>query len=335
VSVRVEGGEFFTLLGPSGCGKTTLLRLIAGFEPTSAGEIRLAGEPVQALPPHRRPVNTVFQSYALFPHLTVERNVAFGLEMRRVPRAEAAREVGRALEMVRLSGLERRFPRELSGGQQQRVALARALANRPRVLLLDEPLSALDLKLRKEMQLELKRLQADTGITFVFVTHDQEEALAMSDRVAVMDRGRVLQVGRPADIYDRPASRFVADFIGDTDLIEARCVRRVGREGAVFRTAGGGELAVHEAPGVEPGQAVTLAIRPERVEPVLEGEGLPATLRTVVFLGSDSILHASLADGTMVRARLQNRGRVNGADLREGAPLRLRFPSEALRVLAD
>jgi spermidine/putrescine transport system ATP-binding protein len=288
------------------------------------------------LPPYRRPVNTVFQSYALFPHLTVERNVAFGLEMRRVPRAEAARDVGLALEMVRLSGLERRYPRELSGGQQQRVALARALANRPRVLLLDEPLSALDLKLRKEMQLELKRLQADTGITFVFVTHDQEEALAMSDRVAVMDRGRVLQVGRPADVYDRPASRFVADFIGETDFLPARCVRSGPNGGAVFAAAGGAELAVREAPpGVRPGQVVTLAIRPERVEPAADGEGLPATLHTVVFLGSDSILHARLDDGTIVRARLQNRGRANGADLREGAPLRLRFPPDALRVLAD
>ena len=307
VSVAVGGNEFFTLLGPSGCGKTTLLRLVAGFEEPDAGRIRLAGEPIDHLPPFRRPVNTVFQSYALFPHLTVARNVAFGLEMQRRSRAEIEDGVRRSLALVRLESLGGRYPRQLSGGQQQRVALARALANRPRVLLLDEPLSALDLKLRKEMQLELKRLQTETGITFLFVTHDQEEALTMSDRIAVMDQGRVLQVGRPADIYDRPASRFVADFIGETDLLEGIAEGPVNG-GMRFRLAGGGELVAAEADGLAPGDRATLAFRPERVDLLPPGEGgIQAEVTAAVYTGTDTIAHLTLAGGTPIRARLQNR----------------------------
>src|SRR5579871_4854188 len=210
VSIAIRQNEFFTLLGPSGCGKTTLLRLIAGFEQPTAGEILLHGKPVEHLPPYQRAVNTVFQSYALFPHMTVAQNIGFGLEMQGRPAAERARRVEEMLALVKLAGLAARRPSQLWGGQQQRVALARALANRPKVLLLDEPLSALDLKLRKEMQIELKRLQHETGITFIFVTHDQEEALTMSDRIAVMNTGRVQQIGTPEEIYDNPTNRFVA-----------------------------------------------------------------------------------------------------------------------------
>src|SRR6476659_2966020 len=219
LSLELLGGEFFTLLGPSGCGKTTTLRMIAGFEQPSEGQIRIEGADVAGLPPHRRPTNTVFQSYALFPHLSVQDNVAFGLKRKRVPRAEIGRRVEAELERVGLSTEARRRPAQLSGGQQQRVALARALVNLPKVLLLDEPLGALDLKLRKEMQLELKALQREVGITFVYVTHDQEEALTMSDRIAVMNRGRVEQVGDPEQVYERPATTFVAGFIGVSNLL--------------------------------------------------------------------------------------------------------------------
>jgi spermidine/putrescine transport system ATP-binding protein len=221
VSLDIRGNEFFTLLGPSGCGKTTLLRLIAGLEIADAGRIMLDGSDIAPLPPYERPVNTVFQSYALFPHMTVAENIAFGLRMRKRPGDETQRAVAEALALVRMEAQAARKPGELSGGQQQRVALARALVNRPKILLLDESLSALDYKLRKEMQLELKRLQRDTGITFVFVTHDQDEALSMSDRIAVMDKGKLAQLGSPEDIYRRPATRFVAGFIGICNFVKA------------------------------------------------------------------------------------------------------------------
>jgi len=224
VSLEIKEGEFFSLLGPSGCGKTTSLRLIAGFELPTEGKVLISGEAMGQIPAYQRPVNTVFQSYALFPHMSVHQNVAFGLEMQHLSKGEIRRRVGEALDMVRLPGLELRRPKQLSGGQQQRVALARALVNRPKVLLLDEPLGALDLKLRKAMQLELKMLQHQVGITFIYVTHDQDEALTMSDRIAVMDHGLVLQVGTPHEIYERPAARFVADFIGETNLIPGQIV---------------------------------------------------------------------------------------------------------------
>src|SRR5215467_10863062 len=237
VSLAIRSNEFFTLLGPSGCGKTTLLRLIAGFEMQDSGTIAVEGKSLDGLPPYRRPVNTVFQSYAVFPHLTVAENVAFGLDMTRHPRAEIEARVKEMLGLVKLEGLESRKPAQLSGGQQQRVALARALANKPRVLLLDEPLSALDLKLRTEMQLELKRLQHEIGVTFVFVTHDQHEALTMSDRIAVMRAGHILQVGTPEEIYEHPTARFVADFIGETNLLDATRIAT-----ARFRLASGVEV---------------------------------------------------------------------------------------------
>ncbi len=221
VTVSIRPNEFFTLLGPSGCGKTTLLRMIAGLELPSGGHMLLDGQDIAALPPAKRPVNTVFQSYALFPHMTVAANIGFGLEMRGRPKDEIAAAVADALKLVRLEAMAQRKPAQLSGGQQQRVALARALVNHPKILLLDESLSALDYKLRKEMQLELKRLQKDTGITFIFVTHDQDEALSMSDRIAVMDKGKIVQVGNPQEIYDQPATRFVAGFIGICNFVSA------------------------------------------------------------------------------------------------------------------
>ena len=226
VSVEIKRNEFFTLLGPSGCGKTTLLRLIAGFEFPTSGSIRLNGKDIANLPPFRRPVNTVFQSYALFPHMSVAQNIAFGLTMQRKPKAQITQRIDEVLRLVRMEDLRNRATSEISGGQQQRVALARALAPSPEVLLLDVPLSALDYKLRKEMQIELKRMQSDTGITFIFVTHDQEEALTMSDRVAVMSAGRILQTGSPHDIYERPANRFVGGFIGESNFLQGRLVIR-------------------------------------------------------------------------------------------------------------
>jgi len=279
VSLDIERNEFFTLLGPSGCGKTTLLRLIAGFEHPTTGTILLEGADLVALSPHRRPVNTVFQSYALFPHMTVGENVAFGLERLGRPAAEVRARVAEVLGLVRMEALADRRSTQLSGGQQQRVALARALAPAPRLLLLDEPLSALDLKLRRGMQGELKRLQRETGVTFVLVTHDQEEALAMSDRIAVMNAGRVLQVGPPEEIYDRPRTRFVADFIGEANLIA-------------------GAAAGLAAPLV--------AVRPERIRLSGGGPGLPGTIRTITFLGSDVLYEIDLADGTPVKARLRD-----------------------------
>src|SRR5512140_1558916 len=219
VDMQIKNGEFFSMLGSSGCGKTTSLRMMAGFEWPTEGEVYIEGEPQGHKPPFQRPVNTVFQSYALFQHMNVFENVAFGLEMEKTPRKEIISRVGKALEMVKLTGMNRRSPRQLSGGQQQRVALARALVKLPSVLLLDEPLGALDLKLRKEMQLELKAIQQKVGITFIYVTHDQEEALTMSDRIAVMSKGKVLQIGTPVEIYERPTSRFVADFIGETNFL--------------------------------------------------------------------------------------------------------------------
>jgi spermidine/putrescine transport system ATP-binding protein len=273
MTLAVESGSFYSFLGPSGCGKTTTLRMIAGFEQPSAGEIYLAGTPVAGVPPYRRNVNTVFQHYALFPHMDVATNVAYGLKQRKVPRADIARRVGEALELVRLAGYERRRTWELSGGQQQRVALARALINHPTVLLLDEPLGALDLKLRKEMQLELKALQREVGITFVYVTHDQEEAITMSDTIVVMHHGRIQQQGRPADLYERPVNRFVANFIGVSNPIGGSLLELDPATGrAVVESERGLRLTgTVTDPDARPaiGSQVIVAVRPERmrVEP--------------------------------------------------------------------
>ncbi|HUK07849.1 MAG TPA: ABC transporter ATP-binding protein [Stellaceae bacterium] len=327
VSLVVRSNEFFTLLGPSGCGKTTLLRLIAGFENQDSGTILLDGNPLDGLPPYRRPVNTVFQSYAVFPHLTVAENVAFGLEMQRRPRVEIAERVDEILTLVKLEGLDERKPSQLSGGQQQRVALARALANKPRLLLLDEPLSALDLKLRKEMQLELKRLQSEVGITFVFVTHDQQEALTMSDRIAVMRGGRILQIGTPEEIYEHPTARFVADFIGEANLLDAT---RVGSR--QFRLDSGTVLEAEETgPATD---LVTLVVRPERAFLAPLGGGGPAAcIEQVVYTGSDTIYLVIFDGGLRFRVRAQNSDAL-GSRARAGDRVGIFIPASAIRVLA-
>ena len=324
VSVDIARQEFFTLLGPSGCGKTTLLRLIAGFETADSGSIRIEGQDVTHSPPFRRPVNTVFQNYALFPHLTVEENVAFSLEEQRLPRAQIRQRVGEALEMVRMQTFARRRPSDLSGGQQQRVALARALAPRPKLLLLDEPLSALDLKLRKEMQIELKQLQAEAGITFLFVTHDQEEALALSDRVAVMQGGRILQMGPPREIYDTPTHRFVADFIGDINLLEGEALG-----GGGVRVVGG---LMAPAPVSRPGR-VTLAIRPERARLVAAGAGaLEATLVHSAYLGTATLHKLQLAGGGDFLIRQSD---PTPTAPEKGSRVGIALPADALQVLQE
>jgi spermidine/putrescine transport system ATP-binding protein len=290
VSLEVQPGEFLTLLGPSGCGKTTLLRLLAGFESPDSGRVLISGHDVTAQPPYRRPVNTVFQHYALFPHRTVAGNVAFGLEAAGRPRAEIETRVARVLEMVRLQGLGPRRVQELSGGQKQRVALARAVVLEPEVLLLDEPMAALDPKLRKEVQVEMKALQRRLGTTFLFVTHDQEEALVMSDRVAVMSQGRVEQVGTPRELYERPRTRFVADFLAVRNLLRATATAVTGGR-ATVRTSGGLTLLAHDDGGWG-GAARWIGIRPERLS--LQGEGdtaVPGVVEEVVYLGHRTEWH--------------------------------------------
>ena len=326
VSLTIRQGEFFTLLGPSGCGKTTLLRLIAGFETPTAGEIVIGGKDMTALAPNLRPVNTVFQSYALFPHMTVAQNVAFGLEMLGRPKAGIGDTVKRILSLVQLEAMADRKPQALSGGQQQRVALARALAPEPEVLLLDEPLSALDLKLRKEMQLELKRLQTETGITFVFVTHDQEEALTMSDRIGVMSGGKLLQIAGPREIYNRPVNRFVADFIGETNLMTGTV------SGGTVRLPGGEVMAADLGEHAE-GEELTLAVRPEQVRIDPDGP-IRATVAQTVYSGTDTHVHTRLSDGTPVVARMQSPP-SGDVGLAEGDSVGLRFTDGAVQVLAD
>jgi spermidine/putrescine transport system ATP-binding protein len=310
VSLEIGDGEFFSLLGPSGCGKTTTLRMIAGFERPDAGRIFLQGRDVTDVPANRRPVNMVFQQYALFPHMSVYDNVAFGLKVKRVPRAEHGERVQEMLRVVSLEGLDRRRARQLSGGQQQRVALARALVNRPAALLLDEPLGALDVKLRKQMQLELKRIQNDLGTTFVYVTHDQEEALAMSDRIAVMNGGHVEQIGTPREIYERPHTSFVADFIGSLNALDLRIDELVGVN-AVMRFGEAERLVVPVGPGHRAGESVRVAVRPERVQielvgsPLLNGGSrLEGTIAEIVFLGMYTQFHVDTQAGRLVSHRL-------------------------------
>ncbi len=330
VSLTIRENEFFTLLGPSGCGKTTLLRLVAGFEVPTAGDILLHGESVVGLPPYRRPVNTVFQNYALFPHMTVAENIAFGLEMRGVARAQIEATTREMLGLVKMEGLGGRRPAQLSGGQQQRVALARALANHPRVLLLDEPLSALDLKLRQGMRLELKNLQKKTGITFIFVTHDQEEALTMSDRIAVMSQGRVQQLGTPLDIYERPVNRFVADFIGDTNLVPA-VVSGPDGEYLRCRGAGGLELLASPVAGAGHGGAVTLAVRPEKIT---LGPGSLGRVAQALYLGTDTSYEVRLADGLALAVRMRNQA-DGRARFQVGDAVDVTVPPGAARMLQD
>jgi spermidine/putrescine transport system ATP-binding protein len=331
VSVTIGKNEFFTLLGPSGCGKTTLLRLIAGFELPTAGEILLDGQPVEHLPPYQRPVNTVFQSYALFPHMSVAQNIAFGLEMRGLPKAEIGSTVDEMLALVKMSEYGGRRPAQLSGGQQQRVALARALANHPKVLLLDEPLSALDLKLRQGMRTELKSLQKRTGITFVFVTHDQEEALTMSDRIAVMSQGCIQQLGTPTDVYERPVNRFVADFIGDTNIIDDAAI--LGREGHLVRCRcmAGMEVLAVPVNGVADGAKARLAVRPEKIA-LRPGEA--GIVAQAVYVGTDTNYDVELADKTRLNVRVQNA--VDGrAQFAVGDRVGVELPPGAARMLLE
>ncbi len=296
IALNVEQGEFIALLGPSGCGKTTLLRSIAGFLTPEAGTIRIAGADVTALPPYRRPLNTVFQNYALFPHLSVAENVAYGPRRAGVPRKQAAARALEALELVGLAGFGERLPRDLSGGQQQRVALARAIVNKPKLLLLDEPLSALDLKLRKRVQIELKQLQALLGIAFVFVTHDQEEALTLADRVVVMNQGRIEQIGRGQDLYHTPRTRFVADFIGDANLLPVIA----HPAGGIQLALGGPVIAGHAAPT---GAAPEALLRPEQITLLAApAEGLiclPAVVEDVIHVGSHVLVRLRCGDGTL------------------------------------
>ena len=323
VSLEVGSGEFFSLLGPSGCGKTTTLRMIGGFELPTGGTILLRGRDVTHDPPDKRPVNMVFQNYALFPHLDVGDNVAFGLKRRHVPKDETLRRVGEALELVHLTGYERRRPNQLSGGQQQRVALARALVNRPHVLLLDEPLGALDLKLRRQLQLELKRIQTEVGITFVYVTHDQEEALTMSDRIAVMHAGKVEQLGTPEELYERPSSRFVADFIGSTNLLRGQ----VEGEGWVRLSSGDVAHVAHD--GLPTGTEVEISVRPEAIAlvPPSSVGAIKATVEQAAYLGT-TISYQLRTEGGLALTVLSPKA---GVRLPVGSDVAVTWsPSEAL-----
>jgi spermidine/putrescine transport system ATP-binding protein len=339
VDLRIAEGEFFSLLGPSGCGKTTTLRMIAGFEEPTSGQILLHGRDMVGVPPFRRDVNMVFQQYALFPHMDVFENVAFGLRRKKVAKGEIARRVAEALALVELEGREKRRPRQLSGGQQQRVALARALVNRPRALLLDEPLGALDLKLRQAMQLELKRIQREVGITFVYVTHDQEEALTMSDRLVVMNAGRIEQLGSPRELYEYPATRFVANFIGTSNILTGR----LERKGDAWALAGLGpdqRVLVTDAGQAPQGQEVELAVRPEKM--VLRGEhdppppdrcALRVTVTEVVYLGTSTQYRTVTDAGTAVAVYRQNASATPGAEVLTGQVGWLEWPPEHTYVL--
>ncbi len=333
IDLAIAENEFFALLGPSGCGKTTLLRMIAGFETPTAGRLTLDGRDITTVPPNRRPVNLMFQSYALFPHMSVEANVAYGLEAEGRPRDEIRRRVGEVLELTVLGELAKRRPHELSGGQRQRVALARALVKKPRLLLLDEPLSALDRRLREQMQLELKRMRHEVGITFVVVTHDQEEALVMADRIAVLDRGRIAQLGSPRDLYDRPENRFTARFLGQMNFLEGR----LGPDGLAVDglglVRGVGPAGANGATGIG-----CAAFRPERVEITdasAAGNALAGTVEAIAYHGNSQSLVVRLdgAAGTRI-AVSRSAGAADARPVASGEAVRLTVPPEHVRLLA-
>jgi spermidine/putrescine transport system ATP-binding protein len=342
LDLDVERGEFFTLLGPSGCGKTTTLRMVAGFEEPSEGRVLLDGDDVTDMPPFQRPTNTVFQSYALFPPLSVERNVAFGLERKKIDKDDVRRRVGEELERVGLTREAKRKPRQLSGGQQQRVALARALVNRPAVLLLDEPLGALDLKLRKQLQVELKNIQRDVGITFIYVTHDQEEALTMSDRIAVMNRGVIEQIDEPESIYERPNTTFVAGFIGVSNLMPGQVVSSNGT-GAEIQLDAGVTVRTPESAGTKGGERVHAVVRPEKLElhpredPAPSGKAsVEGIIESSLYLGTATQVVVKLADGTGMTVLVPNtdeeaRRRMPGA----GADVRLAWAGEHIHMVRE
>src|SRR5438309_3189634 len=338
VTIAIQEGEFFSLLGPSGCGKTTTLRMIAGFVAPDVGRVVLQGRDVTKVPANRRPVNMVFQHYALFPHMTVYDNVAFGLKMAKVPRASHRPRIDEMLEVVELTGYERRHIRNLSGGQQQRVALARALVNRPAALLLDEPLGALDVKLRKQMQLELKRIQADLGTTFVYVTHDQDEALAMSDRIGVMNGGRIEQVGTPREIYEHPSTAFVGDFIGSLNALDLSIDELVG-ENAVMRVGEAERIVVPVGGRHRSGETLRVAVRPEQVQiepagsPMLNGGSrLEGTIAEIVFLGMYTQFHVDTRAGRLVSHRLADESL---GPLEPGSHVTLSWEPEQASLLGD
>jgi spermidine/putrescine transport system ATP-binding protein len=310
VTLQIKNGEFFSLLGSSGCGKTTSLRMIAGFEWPTSGEVYINRIPMGHTPPFQRSVNTVFQNYALFQHMNVAQNIAFGLEMKKVNKKDISSRVSQVLEMVKLSGMERRTPRQLSGGQQQRVALARALVNKPEVLLLDEPLGALDLKLRKEMQLELKALQQEVGITFIYVTHDQEEALTMSDRIAVMSFGKVLQIGTPVEIYERPNCKFVADFIGTSNFFAGKVQEIQDGLAVVFVPALSAQMTGNISSDIGLGQEVTLSVRPEKIrvadKRLLNSNCLEGRIVNSTYIGSDTHIQVDV-NGLIIKVWEQNK----------------------------
>jgi len=335
ISLHIPGGEFFSLLGSSGCGKTTTLRMIAGFEQPSSGQILLDGVDMTGTPPHRRHVNTVFQNYALFPHLNVFDNVAFGLRRARIDPAQVRRRVGEALELVQLTAFEKRKPAQMSGGQQQRVALARALVLKPAVLLLDEPLGALDARLRKQLQVELKTLQQQVGITFIYVTHDQEEALTMSDRIAIMSNGHIEQVATPQEMYEAPATVFVADFLGVSNLMEATSLGLDARGHCRIKLGSFDLLAER---GAAPGGNTKATIRPERVrlEPHGSAAGenrIPGMVERWVYLGNAVQLIVRLATGVTIQALMQNSG--DEIPYAAGTPVQVHLPPAALRILTD
>lgn len=332
IDLRIDDGEFFSLLGPSGCGKTTTLRLIAGFERPDQGAILIDGVDMAATPPHKRPVNTVFQSYALFPHLTVEENIAFGLKYQELPKDEARRRVAQVLDLVHLPGMEKRKPTQLSGGQQQRVALARSLVLNPSVLLLDEPLGALDAKLRKELQIELKTIQEEIGITFIYVTHDQEEALTMSDRIAVMSHGEVEQLGTPSDVYETPASSYIAEFVGVSNLMEAIVVG-ADEHGTLIRL---GEHELRASDSFAGSGRALVSIRPERIQ-IVDGDSdlentFAATVIRMVYAGPMLNVLAHFDGHVEVQVSVPNQGHLTPH--RSGEVIRLHFPADAVRVLA-
>ncbi len=311
VSLDIAAGEFFALLGPSGCGKTTLLRMLAGFEAPDEGRILIAGADMAGVPSYRRPVNMMFQSYALFPHMTAAQNIAFGLKQDRVPKPEREARVAAMLDLVKLARLAQRRPHQLSGGERQRVALARALAQEPKLVLLDEPLAALDRKLREETRFELVRIQQRVGITFLMVTHDQEEAMSMASRIAVMSQGRIVQLGKPQEIYEAPASRFVADFIGGVNLLEGRVLR--ARDGLIeVESAEAGATLVVEHPALAPGSAVAIAVRPEKIAfgpPDAAANRLAGRVRGTAYRGEASTYEVELASGKVLRVTLVNTAR--------------------------